>query len=71
MAISDIPGIIGSVFHKIIEIFFNIVRISIEVWFIHIPFWIRWTFIGIILLISIGFIIWAYRNRDEWTSVYH
>lgn len=70
MSVADIPETIGHVFHVIKDLFFNIITITIKIWFIYTPFWIRWIFLGILLLISMGFIIWAIRNRNGWEKVY-
>ena len=62
----DIMGIVKSIWAIIVNIVIETIKIPLQIWFIWIPKQVRYSIIGVMVLVSLFFIWWAYKNRDEW-----
>ena len=66
----DVTSIVKSAWAMIVAIFIEFIKLPLKIWFIYIPTPVRYSVIGVLVLLSIFFIVYAIRNRDEWLRVY-
>jgi uncharacterized BrkB/YihY/UPF0761 family membrane protein len=53
------------VFQSIKDVFISIIQLPFELWY-PVPLWIKLTLTAILLLMAIGCIYGALKNKDKW-----
>lgn len=69
MVAEDIVENIQQVFKSIIDVGYKIVSYPFYA-FAKLPFYVKWVFYGILLLLILGIILYFIRNRNEFFEVH-